>query len=98
MATINETIFTGRKFRKLADEDNKLWHRFSFWTHSSDVEFGDGITLDEKFETVTDSVDNITNKVNSLQNAVGNYKICVMTLDQYNSLTDKDNDTLYFCT
>lgn len=45
---INETIVTGRKFRKLVDEATKLWQRISFWTKASDVEFDDGKTAQEK--------------------------------------------------
>ena len=26
----------------------KIWNRSSYWTHASDVEFDDGLTLDEK--------------------------------------------------
>lgn len=39
---VNEKIQTGRKFRKLIDEDSRLWLRFSFWTKAGDVEFDDG--------------------------------------------------------
>ena len=45
---INETVVTGRKFRKLIDETTKLWQRISFWTKASDVEFDDGKTAEEK--------------------------------------------------
>lgn len=39
---VNETIVTGRKFRKCIDAASKAWQRISFWTKSSDVEFEDG--------------------------------------------------------
>lgn len=45
---VNEQIVTGRKFRKLVDEAEKLWQRISFWTKASDVEFNDGKTAEEK--------------------------------------------------
>lgn len=45
---VNETIVTGRVFRKLIDEANKLWMRISFWTKACDVEFEDGKNLEEK--------------------------------------------------
>ncbi len=45
---INETVVTGRKFRKLVDETRKLWQRISFWTKASDVEFDDGFTAEQK--------------------------------------------------
>ena len=61
MATINETIVTGRKFRKLIDEANKLWQRISFWTKSSDVEFDDG----NDAETKLGAIDGITDSKNS---------------------------------
>ena len=46
---INEEKVTGRKFRKLVDEAQKLWQRISFWTMACDVEFEDGENLEEKF-------------------------------------------------
>lgn len=61
MATINEQIVTGRKFRKLVDEATKLWQRISFWTKASDVEFNDGKTAEEKLG----KINGITNSLNS---------------------------------
>ncbi len=43
---INETIVTGRKFRRLIDKDSKLWQRISWWTKAGDVEFNDGKTAE----------------------------------------------------
>jgi len=60
MATINEEIVTGRKFRKLIDEATKLWQRISFWTRSSDVEFDDG----ENAETKVGAIKGITTDTN----------------------------------
>lgn len=45
---INETIVTGRKFRKLIDEATRQWQRISFWHKASDCEFDDGKTAEEK--------------------------------------------------
>ena len=57
---INETIVTGRKFRKLIDEATKQWQRISFWTKASDVEFNDGKTAEEKlgnFNGISSDID-----------------------------------------
>ena len=45
---MKETIVTGRKFRRLADEAQNLWQRISFWTKASDLEFDDGKTAEAK--------------------------------------------------
>lgn len=46
---INEVIQTGRKFRKLIEDgDTQKWVRLSTWTHSTDVEFEDKHTAEEK--------------------------------------------------
>lgn len=74
---INETIVTGRKFRKLIDETSKLWQRISFWTKASDVEFDDGETAQEK---------------------LGNLRFVSLTEKEYNNLSAKDDNTIYFIT
>lgn len=47
---IQETIKTGRKYRKCIDNTpgSKKWERYSFWTKSTDVEFSDGTTAESK--------------------------------------------------
>lgn len=47
---IQETIKTGRKYRKCIDNtpESKKWERYSFWTKSTDVEFSDGTTAESK--------------------------------------------------
>lgn len=47
---IQETIKTGRKYRKCIDNTstNKKWERYSFWSKASDVEFNDGTTAENK--------------------------------------------------
>lgn len=45
---VNETIVTGRKYRRLIDVATKAWQRISFWTHAKDVEFDDGKTAQAK--------------------------------------------------
>lgn len=62
---INETIVTGRKFRKLVDETTKLWQRISFWTKASDVEFDDGETAQEKIENLQTHVTQLENSIDS---------------------------------
>lgn len=49
---INENIVTGRKFRRLINKDSKLWQRISWWTKSSDVEFDDGKTAEQKLGNI----------------------------------------------
>jgi len=51
---VNETIVTGRKFRKLIDEVNKIWQRISFWTKACDVEFDDGENAESKINGIID--------------------------------------------
>ncbi len=50
---VNETIVTGRKFRKCIDVANKIWQRISFWTKASDVEFNDGQTAENKMGAIS---------------------------------------------
>lgn len=57
---VNETIVTGRKFRKLIDEATKLWQRISFWTKASDVEFDDGSNAETKFGAINGVTDSLT--------------------------------------
>lgn len=71
---INETIVTGRKFRKLTDEATKQWQRFSFWTKASDVEFDDGNTLEDKIVNINGTADLLQEQVNNL-NTDANGKI-----------------------
>lgn len=71
---INETIVTGRKFRKLTDETTKQWQRFSFWTKASDVEFDDGKTLEDKIVNINGTADLLQEQVNNL-NTDANGKI-----------------------
>ena len=46
MSTINTV--TGKKYRILKDAVNKVWDQISFWTSSTDVEFNDGMTAEQK--------------------------------------------------
>ncbi len=56
---INEKIQTGRKFRKLIDEDSRLWLRISFWTKACDVEFDDGQTAETKFANIIKTMNDL---------------------------------------
>ena len=49
---INETIVTGRKFRKCIDVANKKWQRISMWLKASDLEFDDGANAQSKFGAI----------------------------------------------
>lgn len=44
---VNEVIVSSF-YRRLIDKSAKLWQRISYWTRSSDVEFNDGRTAEEK--------------------------------------------------
>lgn len=57
---INETIVTGRKFRKLIDESTKLWQRISIWSKASDVEFDDGKNAETKIGAINGVTDSLT--------------------------------------
>ncbi len=50
---VNETIVTGRKWRRCIDVANKLWQRISYWTKASDVEFDDGQTAETKMGAIS---------------------------------------------
>ena len=63
---INETIVTGRKFRKLANAATKQWQRLSFWHKASDCEFNDG----KNAETKLGAVDGITDSLASTSSRI----------------------------
>lgn len=60
---IKETIYLHRKHRVCIGNSGaqKMWNRYSFWTHASDVEFEDGSTLEGKIS----SMKGITNDINA---------------------------------
>lgn len=60
MATINETISKGNKYRRLKDATSKIWQRISFWTAASDVEFENGSTLEESMGDIKGITDDLT--------------------------------------
>lgn len=80
---VNETIVTGRKFRKCIDAATKAWQRISFWTKSSDVEFEDGKNAETKLgaiDGITDSLEDTSSRmaasakaVSTLNNNLGGY-------------------------
>lgn len=46
---MSEQIKTGQIYRILSDKARGVWDKLSFWTKASDVEFDDGVTLQNKF-------------------------------------------------
>lgn len=59
--SIIETIYKHRKHRVCVGNNGvqKIWNRYSFWTHASDVEFDDGSTLEEKISNVKGATNDI---------------------------------------
>lgn len=90
MESKNETIVTGNIFKKLIDNKNNLWEKKSFWTKACDVEFDDGSTLEGK-------VGSLTNDLHTLADNVGGYSLKVMPISDYNALSVKEPNVLYFC-
>ena len=93
---VNETIVTGRKFRKCVDVANKLWQRISFWTKSSDVEFDDGKTA----ETKVGAIDGITSDLSGESETVAASIKCVNQLNNslanVNVYVGNDDGKLHF--
>lgn len=82
---VNETIVTGRKFRKCIDATSKAWQRISFWTKSSDVEFEDG----KNAETKLGAIDGITDSLEDTSSRMAASAKAVSTLN--NNLGSKAN-------
>ena len=57
---INEQIVTGRKFRRLKNEETKLWERLSIWKKAVDVEFNDGKNAQTKVVAINGITDSLT--------------------------------------
>ena len=57
---INEQIVTGRKFRRLKNEETKLWERLSIWKKAVDVEFNDGNNAETKVGAISGITDSLT--------------------------------------
>lgn len=74
---VNESIITGRKWRRLIDKATGLWQRISYWTHSSDVEFNDG----KNAETKVGAIDGITDSLASTSSRVAASAKAVSTLN-----------------
>lgn len=86
MATINEQIVIGRKFRKLIDESAKLWQRISFWTKASDVEFNDGMTAETKLgaiDGITDSLVSTSSRIAASAKALNTLNNNLMSHPQF---------------
>ncbi len=63
---VNEQIVTGRKFRKLIDEVNKIWQRISFWHKASDCEFDDGKDAETKLGAINGITDSLTSDASNI--------------------------------
>lgn len=76
--TINEIIVTGRAERQLIDKAAKLWQRISRWTHSSDVEFEDGKTAEQK-----------VGNINGITSVFGNRDDIAASISSVNSVKEE---------
>ena len=58
---INETVYLHRNHRVCIGKNGtqKIWNKYSFWTHSSDVWFDDGTTLESKISGLRGTTTNI---------------------------------------
>ena len=58
---INETVYLHRNHRVCIGKNGtqKIWNKYSFWTHSSDVWFDDGTTLESKISGLRGITTNI---------------------------------------
>ncbi len=58
---INETVYLHRNHRVCIGKNGtqKIWNKYSFWTHSSDVWFDDGTTLESKMSGLKGITGNI---------------------------------------
>lgn len=91
MATVNEQIVTGRKFRKLIDEATKLWQRISFWTKANDVEFDDGENAETKLSAINGITDSLTSTSSNIAASAAavkalNDKITELNSDLFNKI------------
>lgn len=89
---INETIVTGRKFRKCIDAATKAWQRISFWTKSSDVEFEDGKNAETKLgaiDGITDSLEDTSSRMAASAKAVSTLNNNLGGLSFYEDATGK---------
>lgn len=91
---INEEKVTGRKFRKLVNEAQKLWQRISFWTAACDVEFEDGKNLEEKFNALNEMIKRIEGLIESRLDGL---TFRSMKQSEYDTITP-DDKTVYFVT
>ena len=89
---INETIVTGRKFRKLIDEVNKIWQRISFWTKAVDVEFNDGKTAETKIGAINGVTDSLTS---TASNVAASAKAVKTLNDKITQIKSNLNDAIY---
>lgn len=89
---VNEQIVTGRKFRKLIDEVNKIWLRISFWTKASDVEFNDGKNAETKIGAINGVTDSLTSTASNIAASAAAIKALN---DKVTELNGNLNDAIY---
>ena len=63
---MSEQIVTGKKYRILTDVAQKVWQRVSFWTKSSDVEFDDGKTAQNKVGAINGITDSLVSNSSNI--------------------------------
>lgn len=81
MAIINEVSITGRSYRILVDKAAKLWQKVSYWTHSSDVEFKDGKTAEEKVGAINGITSDISKEDEDIAASIKPVHIMKTNLD-----------------
>lgn len=74
MATVEEVKITGRKYR-IWDAVNGIWKRISYWTKASDVEFEDGLNLEDKISDMNTEITQDITVVNQSINNLNSTKI-----------------------
>lgn len=72
----NEVVKTGKVYRILADEANKIWHKLSIWSKASDTEFNDG----KDAETKLGAIDGITDSLSATSSRIAASAKAVNTL------------------
>lgn len=88
---VNETIVTGRKFRKLIDAATRQWQRISFWHKASDCEFDDGKTAEEKLG----AINGITDALNTNRSDITlSAKAGKSLQDQFTQLSTNTNNQI----
>ena len=94
MATVEEVKITGRAYR-IWDAVNSIWKRISYWTKESDVEFEDGLNLEDKVDEINNNFDG---KINALDfsdpSASGTTITAIDTVSQTNGKINATKKTI----